>query len=74
MFECTHYDFKRMGNNYPNKKYVYTNAAFRGCVYGILYISPIINLFIISIYEIIYDTYGCIANSLVVFPSVIAKH
>jgi len=39
------YDFKKMGNN---KKYLYTNAAFRGCVYGILYISPFINLFIIS--------------------------
>ena len=42
------YDFKantRMGNI---KTYLYTSAAFRGGVYGILYISPIVNLFIIS--------------------------
>ena len=34
-----------MGNN---KKYFYTSAAFRGGVHGILYLCPILNLFIVS--------------------------
>lgn len=43
------YDFKtypQVGRN--EKPYLYTGAAFRGGVYGILYICPILNLFIFS--------------------------
>jgi hypothetical protein len=44
------YDFEiyRQMHMQNNKTYLYTGAAIRGAMYGILYTCPILNLFIIS--------------------------